>query len=172
MLKLSRLALIAAITLSATVACSDDKKADAPAVDATSTTKPDATPPPAKVEEKKADATTDKGLPTPEAASAGVGAGAGAAEAEAITIFNTRCAACHGVNGKGDGLAAAALNPKPRDYSDKAWQASVDDNYIAKVIVEGGAAVGKSPLMAANADLKDKPDVVKALVAKIRTFGK
>ena len=100
------------------------------------------------------------------------GAAAGAAEAEAITIFNTRCAACHGIDGHGDGVAAAALNPKPRSYSDKAWQASVDDSMIAKVIVEGGAAIGKSPMMTANPDLKDKPEVVKALVAKIRTYNK
>jgi len=26
------------------------------------------------------------------------------------------CAACHGVTGRGDGPAAAALNPKPRNY--------------------------------------------------------
>ena len=43
---------------------------------------------------------------------------------------------------------------------------------IAKVIVEGGAAIGKSPMMTANPDLKDKPEVVKALVAKIRTYNK
>jgi hypothetical protein len=39
------------------------------------------------------------------------------------------------------------------------------------VIIEGGAAVGKSPLMTPNADLKDKPDVVAALVKKVRSFG-
>jgi mono/diheme cytochrome c family protein len=92
--------------------------------------------------------------------------------AEAETIFSTRCASCHGLTGAGDGMAAAALNPKPRAFGDKAWQASVDDNHLAKVIVEGGAAIGKSALMAANADLKDKPDVVKALIAKIRSYGK
>lgn len=94
------------------------------------------------------------------------------AQAEANTKFATLCATCHGLTGKGDGVAAAALNPKPRNYSDKAWQASVTDEAIAKTIVEGGAAVGKSPLMTANPDLKDKPEVVKALVAKIRAFGK
>ncbi len=95
-----------------------------------------------------------------------------AAATEADAIFNTRCAACHGVSGKGDGIAAASLTPKPRDYTDKAWQASIDDNYLAKVIVEGGVAVGKSPMMVPNVDLKDKPEVVKALVAKVRTFAK
>ena len=69
-------------------------------------------------------------------------------------------------------MAAAALNPKPRAFGDKAWQASVDDTYLAKIIVEGGAAVGKSALMPPNADLKDKPEVVKGLVAKVRSYGK
>ena len=34
--------------------------------------------------------------------------------------FALNCAACHGEKGNGDGPAAAALNPKPRNYtSDK-----------------------------------------------------
>ena len=78
---------------------------------------------------------------------------------------------CHGAGGKGDGQAAAALNPKPRNYTDKAWQATVPDAEIEKAILEGGAAVGKSNLMPPNPDLKDKPDVVRALRAKVRSFG-
>jgi len=90
---------------------------------------------------------------------------------EADTIFSQRCSVCHGMSGKGDGPGAAALNPKPRDYNDAAWQKSVTDEYISKVIIEGGASVGKSPTMVANADLKTKPEVVKALVAKVRSFA-
>ena len=99
------------------------------------------------------------------------GAAAGPAVAEAREVFNTRCTACHGSAGKGDGVAAAALNPKPRDMTDGAWQKSATDDHIKKVIVEGGAAVGKSPLMAANPDLKDKPAVVEELVKIVRAFG-
>ncbi len=95
-----------------------------------------------------------------------------AVTAEAKSLFDTRCASCHGTGGKGDGAAAAALNPKPRDYTDAAWQASVTDEQIAKTIVEGGAAVGKSPLMPPAPDLKDKPDQVKGLVALIRSYKK
>ncbi len=98
-------------------------------------------------------------------------AGAGAA-AEAKQLFETRCAACHGKSGKGDGLAAANLPVKPRNYHDAAWQASVKDDYLMKIIVEGGAAVGKSPLMAASPDLKAKPEVVKELVKIVRSFKK
>ncbi len=93
------------------------------------------------------------------------------ARAEADKIFMTRCASCHGIDGRGDGPGAANLNPKPRNYHDKAWQKSVTDEQIEKTIVYGGAAVGKSPNMAANPDLATKTDVVKALCEHIRAFG-
>src|SRR4051812_35376228 len=59
-------------------------------------------------------------------------------------VFTTRCATCHGVTGHGDGPASGALNPKPRNYTDGAWQKSVTDDQIKKTILYGGAAVGKS----------------------------
>ncbi len=99
-------------------------------------------------------------------------AGGGAAADEAKQIFQSRCAPCHGAEGKGDGAAAASLPVKPRNYGDQEWQKTAQDAEIAKIIVEGGAAVGKSPLMPPNPDLKDKPEVVNALVAMIRAFGK
>ncbi|HTU63226.1 MAG TPA: c-type cytochrome, partial [Polyangiales bacterium] len=90
----------------------------------------------------------------------------------ADTVFSTRCATCHGQDGKGTGPAAAALNPKPRDYSDAEWQKSVTDEQIKKTIIEGGAAVGKSPLMAPNPDLANQPVVLEGLVKIVRGFGK
>lgn len=90
---------------------------------------------------------------------------------EAQQTFKTLCSTCHGADGKGDGVAAASLNPKPRNYTDKAWQASVTDDQLAKVILEGGAAVGKSPLMPPNPQLKDKPEVIAELVKIVRSFG-
>lgn len=92
--------------------------------------------------------------------------------AAAKEVFESRCGACHGVSGKGDGAGAAALNPKPRDYTDKAWQASVTDEQIKKTILYGGAAVGKSPIMPASPDLDSKPEVLDGLVAIVRSFGK
>ena len=61
--------------------------------------------------------------------------------------FKQLCAACHGTTGKGDGPAAAAMNPKPRNFADPEWQKSVTDDYLLKVIRQGGSAVGKSPMM-------------------------
>jgi cytochrome c553 len=91
--------------------------------------------------------------------------------AEAETLFTTRCAACHGLDGTGNGPGAAALNPKPRNYHDAAWQQATTDEEIEKAIVMGGSAVGKSFLMAANPDLQSKPGVVAALREKVRSFG-
>ena len=94
---------------------------------------------------------------------------AAAGEAEAKDVFKTRCVPCHGESGKGNGPGAAALNPKPRNYTDVAWQNSVKDEEIKKAIIYGGAAVGKSPNMPANPDLEGKPEV-DGLVAIVRGF--
>jgi len=63
--------------------------------------------------------------------------------------YNQICASCHGPLGKGDGPAAAALDPKPRDLSDAKYVSTISDEQIFKTVKEGGAAVGKSPLMPA-----------------------
>lgn len=64
-------------------------------------------------------------------------------------IYNTYCATCHGLTGLGDGIAAAALDPKPRDLSSAAILETYTDEYLVNVITNGGAAVGKSPMMTA-----------------------
>lgn len=94
-----------------------------------------------------------------------------AAMQEAQEIYKSRCTMCHGPTGKGDGPAGAALNPKPRDLGDQAWQKSVTDEHIETIIRGGGPAVGKSPMMPANPDLTSKPDVIKALRIIVRNLG-
>jgi cytochrome c551/c552 len=86
-------------------------------------------------------------------------------------IFKTRCVTCHGESGKGDGPASVALNPKPRNYTDKEWQKSVTDEQIKKTITGGGASVGKSPIMPPQPDLAAKPEALDGLVKIIRSFG-
>lgn len=96
------------------------------------------------------------------------------AAAEPLTaegVFKTRCATCHGDKGHGDGPAAVALNPKPRNYSDAEWQKTVTDEQLKKTIVGGGAAVGKSPLMVPNPDLAGNEEVLNGLVKIIRSFA-
>ena len=40
------------------------------------------------------------------------------ARARGESIYSVRCAPCHGANGGGDGPAAAAITPKPRNFRD------------------------------------------------------
>ena len=89
-------------------------------------------------------------------------------EAEARQIFGSRCTPCHGASGGGDGVAAVALNPRPRNFHVGAWQTSVTDAQIETAIRQGGAAVGKSAAMPSNPDLNDKPAVIAALRTMIR----
>lgn len=85
--------------------------------------------------------------------------------------YSIYCASCHGADGKADSPTANALNPKPRNFADKAWQKSVDDAHIAKVIKEGGPAVGLSPTMAPwGASLSDAD--IEGLVKVVRNYGK
>ncbi len=91
---------------------------------------------------------------------------------EAEITFGQICAACHGIGGMGDGPGAATLNPKPRNYTDPAWQGSITDQQIKDTIVKGGQAMGKSGMMPAQPKLADKPEVLDGLVKIIRGFKK
>jgi len=92
------------------------------------------------------------------------------AKSDARTMFRARCVVCHGEKGAGDGPGAAALTPKPRNYTDPSWQSSVTDEQIKNVIMYGGAAAGKSPIMPASPDLQSQPEVVDELVKIVRSF--
>ena len=55
-----------------------------------------------------------------------------------MTIFNTTCASCHGTGGKGDGVAAASLNPKPRNFTNATgWINGSKISEIFKTLSEG-----------------------------------
>jgi mono/diheme cytochrome c family protein len=53
-----------------------------------------------------------------------------AGKADAIAagkkIYGTYCAVCHGDKGKGDGIAAAGLNPKPANHASEKFQKQTD----------------------------------------------
>jgi len=84
--------------------------------------------------------------------------------AEAKDLFSDNCASCHGPSGKGDGPAGKMLQPPPSDFA-TALKGKSDD-YIKKIIKEGGAANGKSASMPAASDLTD--DQIKSLVDYIK----
>jgi mono/diheme cytochrome c family protein len=90
---------------------------------------------------------------------------------EAEQLFATRCFTCHGAEGRGDGPGSASLEPKPRNFQDLAWQAQVSDEDLERIILYGGAAVGRSPTMPGNPDLMSRAEVVTALVKHLRDLG-
>lgn len=91
--------------------------------------------------------------------------------AEAKAVYQSLCVTCHGATGRGDGPGAAALDPKPRTFTDVEWQKSVTDDHIKRTITLGGAAVGKSPIMPAQPALKGQTALLDALVQIVRSFG-
>lgn len=85
--------------------------------------------------------------------------------------FAQFCVSCHGTDGTAQTPAGKAMNPRPRNFTDKTWQDQVDDAHIVKVIKEGGGSVGLSPLMAPwGAVLGD--EAIPLVVKKIRSFRK
>lgn len=87
-------------------------------------------------------------------------------------LYNARCARCHGFDGAGHGIFSDSLHPKPHNYTDPAWQASVTDDQIKEVILRGGLNMGKNPAMPASPLLKKRPEVLDGLVKLIRSFNK
>src|SRR5215510_7423686 len=84
-------------------------------------------------------------------------------------LYQTRCSPCHGPDGKAATPTAQALNPKPRDHTDGAYMNQLSNEHLAKVIKNGGPAVGKSAIMPAQSDLNDQQ--IEDLVAFVRTLA-
>lgn len=83
-------------------------------------------------------------------------------------IYKANCTACHGEGGKGDGAAAGALKPPPRDHTDPVYMKTLTDKNLADVIVIGGAIKGK-PLMPSHPQLRGAD--LDALVAFVRSLS-
>lgn len=59
-------------------------------------------------------------------------------------LFESRCALCHGKYGEGDGRMAKVLKaPPPANLT----RSRLPDDYLKKIIIEGGEGVGRSPKM-------------------------
>ena len=92
--------------------------------------------------------------------------------AKGAETYKMYCLPCHGEKGMGDGVAAAALNPKPRNFTDKALMATIPDKEVFTAIKEGGQAVGKSPLMIAWGPILADDQKIHDVAAYVRTFAK
>jgi mono/diheme cytochrome c family protein len=84
--------------------------------------------------------------------------------------YDANCVGCHGATGKGDGAAAAALNPKPQDHTNGKIMNALTDKYLFDIIKNGGKAVQKAAIMpAANKKLSDQD--IWDMVAHIRSLA-
>ena len=78
-------------------------------------------------------------------------------------LADTNCVACHGASGKGDGVAAAALTPKPADWTSAKVQGEAEGALFCKI------SNGRGPMPPwKHLPDKDRWD----LVAHVKSLGK
>lgn len=87
----------------------------------------------------------------------------GGSAASGKKLADTNCVSCHGASGKGDGPAAAALNPKPADWTSQRVQSESDGELFWKI------SNGRGPMPPwKHLSEKDRWD----LVAYVKSLGK
>ena len=79
-------------------------------------------------------------------------------------LFTQFCVICHGSKGKGDGVAAVALNPKPANFSNKDIQNQTDGAFFWKI------TEGRAPMASYKESLNETQRW--QLINYIRTFKK
>ncbi|HWQ69650.1 MAG TPA: c-type cytochrome [Patescibacteria group bacterium] len=97
-------------------------------------------------------------------------AGAANTEPKAPEKFGTFCGPCHGPAGKGDGPAAASLDPKPRNFTDGKYMNTRTDAQLINVIKNGSAAEKLSPLMVGYGSMVNDQEI-KDIVGYIRSIA-
>lgn len=97
-------------------------------------------------------------------------AGAANTEPKVPEKFGAFCGPCHGPAGKGDGAAAAALNPKPRNFTDGKYMNTRTDAQLINVIKNGSAAEKLSPMMVGYGSMVNDQEI-KEIVAFIRSLA-
>jgi mono/diheme cytochrome c family protein len=95
----------------------------------------------------------------------------GDAVARGAAQYKLLCATCHGEDGCTPGPGAAGLPVQPAHHCDGNYMNPLSDEHLFKVIKEGGASVGKSPLMAPwGGALTD--DQIRDVIAFVRSLAK
>lgn len=90
-------------------------------------------------------------------------------EAEGMRIYNANCEGCHGIKGDGNGPAAAALKPKPWDFTTGKWikQYGTTDQDIYNRIAQGVPHTAM-PEWATTL----KPDQIWEVLYYVKTFSR
>lgn len=88
--------------------------------------------------------------------------------AEVEQVFQFYCAQCHGLGGKGDGPNVTKDFPvSPRNFTNADEMNKLSDADIMNVILDGGPAASKSPMMPPWSKTLTKDDV-DALIKHLR----
>jgi mono/diheme cytochrome c family protein len=92
--------------------------------------------------------------------------GVAAAEPErGRVIYEQRCAACHGANGDGNGLAAAAMEPRPKNLRDADFWRGRTAADVRQVVRDGKRGTLMAPFAGALSDAD-----IDAVVAYVESF--
>lgn len=88
-----------------------------------------------------------------------------AVQSDAAEIYAKNCVMCHGEEGKGDGPAAAALDPSPSDLTDAEIIGALSDEELLEVLSKGkGSMPGYGSMLKAE-ELKALAEYVRSLSA-------
>ncbi len=93
------------------------------------------------------------------------GSGKGTEYDRGKSLYESKCLMCHGADGKGNGPAAAAFNPKPADFTNPDfWRRKDVDQFITSTVENGHGLMPAINL---------KPDQIKAIIDYLsHTFKK
>ena len=83
-------------------------------------------------------------------------------------VYLSRCATCHGANGRGSWRATIFL-VRPGNLTDREAMARLSDDYLFGLIKNGGATIGKPGMPAFGYHLGDAE--IRALIAHVRTLS-
>ncbi len=90
-----------------------------------------------------------------------------AADADAgATISAARCSGCHGDDGRGDGPAAMALVPRPRNFRDAAFWRDRKPEDLKRVVHKGKVGTMMPPFEGVLSEAE-----IDAVVAHLQTFA-
>ena len=84
-----------------------------------------------------------------------------------MTLFNSRCKACHGIDGYGDGPAGASLKPKPSDLSQVVATNIATDGYLLWALTEGGSPLGTGMISLKTLPEEQRWNIIHYLRAEI-----
>jgi mono/diheme cytochrome c family protein len=102
--------------------------------------------------------------PAPESPGAATATNAQAGD-PGTRVFLQRCVLCHGAEGRGDGIGGKALNPRPRNFHDRAYMSTRTDAQLSEVIHNGKGVMPKW-----GGVLTD--DEIAAVLKHVRELGK